>query len=149
AAHVANSGGTAELLQLAEAPLAHGIVGGGEVRDPEGLALALRGFFEEHKLPRASVRLGIANDRIGVRLFELSGIEDPAQVANAIRFRAQDTLPIPLDEAVLDWRVVGETPSENGSVTRRVLLVVAHRGLVDSYVTACRRAGLKLEGIDL
>src|SRR5207253_1547941 len=68
---------------------------------------------------------------------------------NAVRFRAQEALPIPLDEAVLDYRVLGEREAESGQRLRRVLLVVAHRELVDRYVEACRLAGVTLSGIDL
>src|SRR5581483_2912559 len=103
----------------------------------------------KHRLPRSGVRLGVASNRIGVRIFELSGIEDPRQLDNAIRFRAQETLPIPLDEAVLDYRILSESADGNGVVTRRVLLVVAHRELVERYVVACRKAGIKLSGVDL
>ena len=113
------------------------------------MTAALKAFFRKNKLPKNAVRLGIANNRIGVRTFEISGIDDPKQLANAIRFRAQETLPIPLDEAVLDYRVLGEAVAEDGSRTRRVLLVVAHKELVERYSAACRKAGLKLVGIDL
>ena len=58
-------------------------------------------------------------------------------------------LPIPLDEAVLDWQVLREETDEDGTTTRRVLLVVAYRELVDRYVAACRKAGIELDGIDL
>ena len=96
------------------------------------------------------MRLGIANNRIGVRTFEITGIDDPRQLANAIRFRAQETLPIPLEEAVLDWQVLSEhVDPESGQAVRRVLLVVAYRELVDRYVLACKQAGIRLAGIDL
>jgi type IV pilus assembly protein PilM len=95
------------------------------------------------------VRLGVASSRIGVRSIELPAIESEDQFLNAIRFRAQEALPIALDEAVLDYRVLGEREAEGGQVLRRVLLVVAHRELVERYLDACRRAGLTLSGIDL
>jgi type IV pilus assembly protein PilM len=148
AARVQN-GGAPQLLQVARRPLADGIVVGGELRDVDGLADALRAFFDEERLPKKGIRLGIANNRIGVRTFELAGIEDPGQLANAIRFRAQEILPITLDEAVLDWHVLREETGEDGTTTRHVLLVVAYRELVDRYVAACRKAGLELDGIDL
>jgi type IV pilus assembly protein PilM len=148
AARVLNNG-SPEVVQLARRPLDEGVVVGGELRDLEGLAETLRSFFAEHKLPRKNVRLGIANNRIGVRTFEITGIEDPKQLENAIRFRAQETLPIPLDEAVVDWQILAETVDADGVKTRRVLLVVAYRELVDRYVSACRKAGIKLVGIDL
>ena len=148
AAQVVNKSGP-RVVRMARAPLERGIVVGGELREPDELAAALKTFFRKHKLPRNAVRLGISNNRIGVRSFEISGIDDPKQLANAIRFRAQETLPIPLDEAVLDYRILEDRIGGDGVRTRRVLLVVAHRELVDRYVSACKKAGLKLVGIDL
>ncbi|MHB1242002.1 MAG: type IV pilus assembly protein PilM [Gaiellaceae bacterium] len=148
AARIVN-GDAPELLQAVREPLEHGIVVGGELRDPEALAVALKDFFARHKLPKRGIRLGIANNRIGVRTFEVTGIADPKQLANAIRFRAQEVLPIPLEEAVLDYQVLSEGTGEDGQPFCRVLLVVAYRELVDRYVYACRKAGLQIVGIDL
>jgi type IV pilus assembly protein PilM len=144
-----HNGDSPELMQAVRSPLEQGIVVNGELRDPEALAVALKDFFAEHKLPKRGVRLGIANNRIGVRTFEVTGIDDPKQLANAIRFRAQEVLPIPLEEAVLDYQVLAEGVTEDGKPLRRVLLVVAYRELVDRYVYACRKAGLQIVGIDL
>jgi type IV pilus assembly protein PilM len=148
AARVANNG-SAELLQVAREPLDPGIIVGGELRDPDALAEALKDFFAKHGLPKKGVRLGIANNRIGVRTFEIAGVGDPKQLANAIRFRAQEALPIPIDEAVLDYQVLGDGVGEDGQPTKRVLLVVAYRELIDRYVDACKKAGITLVGIDL
>jgi len=148
AAEVINKSGP-RIVRMARMPLDRGIVVGGEVRDPDALAAALKTFFRKNKLPKSHIRLGVSNNRIGVRTFEIAGIEDERQLANAIRFRAQETLPIPLDEAVLNHRILGERLNEEGVRVRRVLLVVAHRDLIERYVTACRKAGLKLIGIDL
>jgi len=147
-ARVANNG-SAELLQIARSPLEPGIVVGGELRDPDALAEALKEFFSEHGIPKKGVRLGIANNRIGVRTFEIAGVEDEKQLSNAIRFRAQETLPIPIDEAVLDYQVLGEGTDDQGQPTKRVLLVVAYRELIDRYLDACKKAGISLVGIDL
>ncbi|TMJ93420.1 MAG: hypothetical protein E6G67_12460, partial [Actinobacteria bacterium] len=141
--------GSAELLQVASEPLPGGVVSGGEVREPEALASALKDFFGKHKLPKRNVRVGIANNRIGVRTIELSGIVDPKQLANAVRFRAQEALPIPLDEALLDFQVLSEGVDAEGVPTKRVLLVVAYRDLIETYSRACREAGIRLTGIDL
>jgi type IV pilus assembly protein PilM len=148
AARVTNNG-SAELLQVAREPLNPGVVVGGELRDPDALAIALKDFFTKHKLPRRGVRLGIANNRIGVRTFDVDGIADPKQLDNAIRFRAQEALPIPIDEAVLDYQILRESTNEEGQPTRRILLVVAYREQIDRYIDACRKAGIGLVGIDL
>ncbi len=145
-----NNGSTPELVQVVRGPLDHGIVVGGELRDPEALAVALRDFFKRHNLPKRGIRLGIANNRIGVRTFDVIGIDDPKQLANAIRFRAQEVLPIPIEDAVLDYQVLSEGGQRRkASPSSRVLLVVAYRELVDRYVRACEKAGLQIVGIDL
>ena len=148
AARVVNNG-FPELVQIARGSLEPGIIVGGELREPDALAEALKRFFRANKLPRQGVRLGIASNRIGVRIFDIGGIDDPKQLDNAIRFRAQETLPIPLEEAVLDYQILGEAVDAEGARVRRVLLVVAYRDLVDRYVAACKKAGIKLAGIDL
>ena len=84
-----------------------------------------------------------------MRTFEIAGVTDQKQLANAIRFRAQEALPIPIDEAVLDYQVLSEGVDESGQPTRRILLVVAYRELIDRYVDACKKAGITLDGIDL
>jgi type IV pilus assembly protein PilM len=141
--------GGANLVQIARAPMARGIVSEGEVRDVPALADALKTFFKEHKLPRRNVRVGIATNRVGVRTIELSGIGDSQQLANAVRFRAQEVLPIPVEEAVLDFQVLDEHVDEQGVTKKRVVLVVAYRDLVEAFAAACRQAGLRLLGIDL
>ena len=148
AARVSNNG-SIELHSVARETLEDGIVVGGELRNPDALSAALKDFFRKNKLPRKGIRLGIANNRIGVRAFDIVGIDDPKQLANAIHFRAQEALPIPIDEAVLDYQVLGEHTDEDGVTTRKILLVVAYRELIDRYVAACKKAGLTLAGIDL
>ena len=148
AARVVNNG-SPELLEAYREPLEPGVVVSGEIRDTEALASALVRFFDLHKLPKKGVRLGLSNNRIGVRVFEIEGVEDERQLENAIRFRAEEVLPIPLDEAVLDYVVLDDERREDGTAVRRILLVVAYREVVDRYLEACRSAGLEVVGIDL
>ena len=146
AAATVTNNGSAEVVQLAREPLGAGIVVAGEVREPVLLGEALKAFFKKHKLPKKDVRLGIAANRIGVRTFDLPDVADPNQRENAILFRAQEVLPIPVHEAVLDYHILD---AEFGEARPRVLLVVAYRDLVDGFVEACQIAEITLAGIDL
>ena len=137
------------LLQLARQHLPAGIVVAGDVRDIPALAAALDEFFRTNKLPRRGVRLGVATNRIGVRAFDLDGIEDERQLENAIRFRAHEAIAIPVDDAVIDYHVVRESKDENGASSRRIVLAAAYRESIDRYVAACKAADIELVGIDL
>jgi type IV pilus assembly protein PilM len=83
-----------------------------------------------------------------VRVLELPAIEDPKELEAAVRFSAQDQIPMPLDSAVLDFQPLGIVETENGP-RQRVLIVAARRDMVDRVLAACRAAGLRPEGIDL
>ena len=134
--------------RTAIAPLAPGVVTDGEVRDTEQLAGALRELFAHHKLSK-SVRLGIANQRVVVRTIQLPLIEDPAELDSAVRFRAQDEIPMPLDQAVLDHRVLAKRNGPDGDRQMEVLAVAARRDMVITLLEALRKAGLAPVGIDL
>ena len=141
--------GSASLQTVASAPLAPGIVVGGEVHDPEALGAAMKAFFSSAKLGKKQVRIGVASNRIGVRAVEIDGVDDPSQLANAIRFRAQEALPIPLDEAVLDYQVLAEHKDDEGKPRYHVQFVVAYRDLIDGFIQAARTAEVDLIGVDL
>ncbi len=148
ASRVANNG-SPHVLQLAREDLPAGVVAGGEVRSVPALAKALDEFFTKHALPRRGVRLGVATNRIGVRAFEVAGIDDDAQLANAVRFRAHEAVGIPLDQAVLDYKVLSESVDGAGKRSRRILVVAAYRESIDRYTDAFKQAGIELAGIDL
>jgi type IV pilus assembly protein PilM len=134
--------------QVAIAPLDGGVIKEGEVVDPEALSQALRALFSEHKLSK-SVRLGVANQRVAVRTLRLPLIEDPTELETAVRFQAQEHLPMPLDQAVLDHQVVSRYSGEDGSRGMEVIAVAARRDMLTAFLGAVREAGLRPVGIDL
>ena len=144
AAAVVVNNGRPKLVKAARHTLPTDVVASGEVRDPEALANEISTFFQEADLPRKNVRLGIGSSRTGVRVFERPAVDDPRQLANAIRFRAYETLPIPIEDAMLDYHVV-----ENAATPDRVLLAVAYRDLVDRFAATCAAAKIELVGIDI
>ena len=111
---VQGTNGTAQVKASAIEPLSPGVFHEGEVIDPDGLAAALKSLFGSHKLSKR-VRLGIGNQRVVVRTLRLPAIEDPKELEAAIRFQAQEQIPMPLDQAVLEHQVVGGVPAEEGS----------------------------------
>lgn len=137
---------TAAVEKAATTMLAPGVMRDGEVVDVDALAEALKVFFRDNKLSR-NVRLGVANQRIVVRTLDAPPLQDK-ELAAAVRFEAQNLIPMPLDQAVLDFQVLGPVETEEGPRTR-VILIAARRDMVERLVSATRRAGLRPVGIDL
>lgn len=136
------------VVNAASVELAPGLVRDGEVQEPGELGAALKAFFKESGLP-GRVRIGVANQQILMRELELPRIEDREQLEAAVRFQAAEAIAMPLDEAVLDFQVVGESTNLEGQPRLRVIVVAARESMVNRVVEAARGAGLKPEGIDL
>jgi type IV pilus assembly protein PilM len=141
--------GSTQLAASAIQPLQPGVFHEGEVIDPSGLTAAVKDLYSQHKLPKR-VRLGIGNQRVIVRTLRMPLIENPKEMEAAIRFQAQEQIPMPLDQAVLEHQVVGGVPAEEGSAPQvDVVVVAARRDMVTSFLEPLRRAGLEPAGIDL
>lgn len=140
--------GTLSVKSAAYSPLEPGIIRDGEVQDVTALAQVLRTLFADHKELDKRVRIGIANQRIVLRVIELPVIKDPKELASAVRFTAEDQIPMPLDAAVLDFRALDIVDTDQGP-RQRVAVVAARRDMIDRVLAAVREAGLRPEGIDL
>ena len=144
AAAVVVNNGSPKLVTAVREALAPDLVAGGELRDSAGLAQAIDDLFRTHHLPRKNVRIGIGGSRVGIRVFDRPEVEDPRQLANAIRFRAHEALPIAIEESMLDYHVVDDEQRAG-----RVVLAVAYRDLVDSFASTCAAAKIELLGVDV
>ena len=146
AAQVAVNGRIA-VTKGAVATLRPGILRDGEVVDPVALTEALRSLFAEHELP-TQVRLGIANQRIVVRTLDVGPVTDPKALEALVRAEAPNHLPVPMDEAVLDFQSLGTVDTPAGPRTR-VVIVAVRREMVERMVASAVEAGLEVVGVDL
>jgi type IV pilus assembly protein PilM len=131
----------------AVAYLRAGVLRDGEVVDTAALSDELRSLFAEHELG-TRVRIGVANQRIVVRTLDMPLVSDAAALEEAVRAGAPDHIPVPMDEAVLDFQSLGTVETPAGPRTR-VVIVAVRRDMIDRLVSAANDAGLEVEGIDL
>jgi type IV pilus assembly protein PilM len=147
AAVEARVNGSIVVQHAAGAPLPADTVREGEVLDEGVLSETLRDLFKDGRLNRR-VRLGVANQRTVLRTLELPPITDRKELDAAVRFQAQDQVPMPLSNAVLDFHPLGIFDTPEGP-RQRVVLVAAQRDMVQRLLAAVRDAGLRPEGVDL
>jgi type IV pilus assembly protein PilM len=142
-----SSGGKPALMRAATETLGPGLFHEGEVVDVDGLADRVKAFFREHDLPKR-IRLGVASQKIALRVLELPAIDNEQELEAAIRFQAQEELPMPLEQAVLDYHVLERVDNGEGG-RMRVVVVGARRDSVEHLLAVARKAGLQPELVDL
>jgi type IV pilus assembly protein PilM len=139
--------GSVLVQRAAGAPLPPDTVREGEVLDGAALAQTLREMFGESRLDKR-VRVGVANQRTVLRTLEMPPLSDGKELDAAIRFQAEDQIPMPLENAVLDYHVLGVSETAAGP-RQRVIVVAAQRDMLEHLLSAVREAGLRPEGVDL
>ena len=137
------------LTRFAQVALPAGAVVDGEVVDPGLVATSLRRLWAEGGFKSRRVILGVGNQRVVVRQADLPQMSEE-DLRSALQFEAQELIPIPIDEAILDFDILEQiADNEAGDPMMRVLLVAAHRDMVANLVTAATEAGLTPDLVDV
>jgi type IV pilus assembly protein PilM len=148
ALEVAGTAGKLKLRGCYEWPLTEGLVVDGEIVDSDLLAREIKAFANQHKLRGRPVDLAVSNQKVIVRNIDMPEMTED-ELRGAIEFQAQDYIPIPIDEVVLDFQVIGRYVNTEGASRQQVVLVAAQKAMIAMYTAAIRQAGLKLAGIDV
>jgi type IV pilus assembly protein PilM len=146
AVQISGAGGGYTLQHVGYHRLPPGTILDGEVADHNLLAAEIKEFWDSHSFHGKSVTLGVSNQKVVVRLLDFPRMR-PEDLQGAISFEAQDHIPMPLDEAVLDYVVLG--PTEERPDLDRVLVVAAQREMISRYTSAVRDGGLRPAGVDV
>ena len=136
------------LERFGQVALPPGAVRGGEVVDVDAVSAALKQLWSQAKFGSKKVVVGVANQKVVVRQVDLPWMPVD-ELRASLAFQVQDYIPMPVEQAILDFHPLEEFASENGSRMLRVLLVAAARDMVDSAVVAVQSAGLEPVMVDL
>ncbi|MFL6162255.1 MAG: type IV pilus assembly protein PilM [Jatrophihabitantaceae bacterium] len=123
-----------------------GAVVNGVVSDQNSVTMALKRLWAENRFECRNVILGITNQQIVVRALEMPQLP-PEQLAKALPFKAREVVPLPLDQALIDWIPLGE--ADRGSEMIPGLLIATPRQPVLAAVQAIEKAGLQVARVDL
>jgi type IV pilus assembly protein PilM len=138
----------AVLERFGQVALPPGTVRDGEVVDPDTVARAIKQLWATAKFSTKKVVLGVSNQKVIVRQVDLPWL--PAdELRKSLAFQVQDFIPIPVEQAILDFHPLEEFTNESGGRMLRVLLVAASRDMVMAAMTAAQRAGLTPVMVDL
>jgi type IV pilus assembly protein PilM len=136
------------LTRFAQLALPAGAVVDGEIADQEAVSSKIRELWHRGGFRLKRVAIGVANQKVVVRQIDLPLMEE-AELRSALQFQAQEYIPIPIEDAILDFQVLEEFASEDGQRMMRVLLVAAQRDMINSFVSTVQSAGLEPVLIDL
>lgn len=125
-----------------------GAVVGGEIVDTEVVSYTLSELWRKVGLRDKRVIVGVGNQKVVIRVIDFPYMEKQ-ELKNALQFQAQDYIPIPVEEVILDYEIIGDYTTESGERMLQVILVAAQREMIQNVISAVEGAGLKPEVIDV
>lgn len=135
------------VVRAAQVPLQRGAVELGEVRQPEVVGQAIRELWQRGGFKARQVVMGVGNQRCVVREVGIPWLPEK-ELRASLGFQVQEYIPMSVDEAVLDYDLLGEFEQE-GRKMLRLLLVAAQRVMVNNLVAAAQAGKVEPVGIDL
>jgi type IV pilus assembly protein PilM len=136
------------LLSFGQIALPPGAVVDGEIHDAGAVSEAIAQLWKRTKIKTKSAVVGVANQGVVVRQLDLPYLEEK-ELRSSLAFQVADQIPMAVEDAELDYFVVGEYTTEDQQRMMRILLVAAATDMVEGFVSAVRASGVEPAAVDL
>jgi len=130
------------LASFGEAEIKPGIIVEGEIKDEESLSKIIRDALKRvrgEKLKTKYVIASLPEEKAFLQVIQLP-IMDEEDLKSAVRFEAENYVPLPIEEVYLDSQTV--PPIYNNLDHLDVLLAAQPKKIVDGYLNSIKKAGL-------
>lgn len=114
--------------------------------DLTALAGAIKKLHQEAKISTKNVTTALPQDQVFTRTVNLPPLSEE-ELRSAIKWEAEQYVPIPLEEATIAYQVVGQIKVDTQQKTQ-VLIVAAPKKLVDKTLRVLKAAGLNCVGLE-
>lgn len=111
--------------------------------DLESVAAAIKNLLSEIKSPIKEVSIALPESRIFTRvIYDLPFLTND-ELAQAIRYAAEEFVPMPIQDVNLNWQVLYRSPKKVAGSRTVVFVVASPKILVDKYLRVLQMAELK------
>lgn len=114
--------------------------------DLTALAEAIKKLHQETKISTKNVTTALPQDQVFTRTVNLPPLSEE-ELRSAIKWEAEQYVPIPLEEATIAHQVVGQIKIDTQQKTQ-VLIVAAPKRLVNKALKVLKTAGLNCVGLE-
>lgn len=114
--------------------------------DLTALAEAIKKLHQEAKISTKNVTTALPQDQVFTRTVNLPPLSEK-ELQSAIKWEAEQYVPIPLEEATIAHQIVGQIKIDTQQKTQ-VLIVAAPKRLVNKTLKVLKTAGLNCIGLE-
>lgn len=115
--------------------------------DREDLARIIAKLLSSSSITTDKVVSALPESQIFTRVIEMPLLNEK-ELASAIQWEAEQYIPIPVSDVVLDFQVLSRPQKEEANAKMEVLLVAAPKALVEKHIALLSSAGLEPQALD-
>jgi len=130
-------------LHWASATVSAEVMNQGLIVNPEQMAKEVQGLLGSRGIPRKRFVTSLTGHRAASRLLTLPRVQ-PKFLDEAVRRKAKQEMPLPIDETYLSWQVLGV---KNGQI--KIYAFAVPKVVIDRQVETLKVAKLKPQAMDL
>lgn len=142
---LSKSGDMWNLVKYAAVPVDIKIATSDSVDDQKKLAEVITTAIGQSGIRTKDVVLGIPSNRMFATVIELPVMSD-AELASTIKYQAEQYIPMSLDEAKVDWAVLGKSPKD--ATKNEVLLASVANAFSEQRLDMVEGLGLNVVAIE-
>ncbi len=138
------SAGKPVLVTLGDIPVPGNLLMSDAPIDQDKLSSIIRQLVKDLGVSTNSVALGLPANKVYAAVITTPKLTE-AELSKAIRFQADQYVPVAIDQVKLDWTVLGPGKTDN---ELEVLLVACPNTVADKYLSIAENAGLDVMSLE-
>lgn len=100
--------------------------------DKDALAITIKKLLRDGSVKSHVVNIALPEANVFTRIIQVPPLSE-RELASAIKWEAEQYIPLPLEEVMMDFSIVGESKDDQGNSKLDVLLVAAPKGVISRY----------------
>ncbi|WP_062073079.1 type IV pilus assembly protein PilM [Demequina sediminicola] len=136
----------ASLTAFAERPVPAGVIRAGEIEEPGAFAAVVKQAVAAAKVSAKSASVSVGHPSVVIREVDVPS-QSLDKVRKSLAFHVRDSLPMAVDDALMDFYPTAEFEGEQGKMLKG-MLVAAPREVVRGVITALDGSGVHLSRVD-
>ncbi len=139
---VAKDGKSQSIIKSVEIPNKLGIVAPKNDQEILQFSELISNIFHDYKLDQSDVRLSLPEYLVTSKVIEIPFLND-AELASAIGWQAEQAIPIPKNDLVLQYQVLQKPDKKTPDATMKVLLVGSRKSIVEKINNVFLNIGIE------
>src|SRR3989344_811735 len=116
--------------------------------DQEAVVTAIKNLIQEVNTPTKDIVIALPESKVFTRvIYDLPFLTDE-ELAQAIRYAAEEFVPMPIKDVNLYYQVIFRSPKKEPNARTVVFVIASPKSLIDKYLKIVQAAGLNVAAIE-